>query len=82
MRMNREAIGITGLTLIIVGIIGIIFVSPEPVKLVERADGMLTAIPRIPWAAGFVLLIMATGVGLVVASVVGSVLMRWKAKRR
>ena len=78
MTSNARVIGFVGLILMICGVTGIIVVSPEPVKIVERADGMLTAIPRIPWAAGVAELAVVIGVGLVLASV----FMRWKAKRQ
>jgi hypothetical protein len=78
MTSNARVIGLVGLILMICGVAGLIVVSPEPVKIIERSDGMLTAIPRIPWATGVAELAVVIGAGLVVASV----FMRWKAKRQ
>ena len=37
-------------TLIGGGVIGLLFASPEPVRIVALPDGSATALPRIPWA--------------------------------
>jgi len=54
--------------LIVAGLLGLLFTSPEPVRIVTLQDGAATAVPRIPWASACALLALVTGLGFVIAA--------------
>jgi hypothetical protein len=68
--MMKRKLRIAAGALLLAAVVGFMFASPEPVRIVRNADGSATADPRIPWAAALTELSFVVGLGLLVVSLV------------
>ena len=68
--MMKRKLRIAAGALLLAALIGFLFASPEPVRIVTNADGSATAVPRISWAAALTELSFVVGLGLLIVSLV------------